>query len=505
MSPSRAPRPRWLLPLASGALLLAVAALLWWRPGGERGDGGLRTATVERGEVRVLVAASGNLAAVSTVDVGTQVSGQLIDLPGDFNQRVEAGDVIARIDPQPFEGRVQQARADLAAADAGLASARAQRGEAQQLLAQAERELERRRPIRARGLISAADLDAAEVAVEAARARLQVAAAGIRGTEAGVAQRRAALENAEFDLARTEIRSPVDGVIIARSVSRGQTVAASLQTPVLFSIAEDLALMQIVLAIDESDIGQVQPGQPVRFSVDAFPRREFRGSVEQVRLAATNVSNVVTYPVVIAVDNGDLSLLPGMTANAEIEISARRDVLRIPNAALRFAPPTPVRVPGATPTPGRDERPAAAGARGNWGEELATRLDLDAAQQARLQELLAAGRGGGRPEGGARPGGGEADGPRPDPAQLEQRMRTRMDQVLEQLAPELDERQRAALAQWRARQAQTRMAVVHVPVGGTPEPRRVRIGIADAQYTELVDGPLAEGDRVVTGYAVPPS
>jgi HlyD family secretion protein len=477
----------------AAAIIAAVLGWMFWGQGGERGDGGLRTAVVDRGDVRVLVAASGNLAAVSTVDVGTQVSGQLIDLPGDFNMQVQAGDVIARIDPQPFTGRVQQSRADLASAEAALASARAQRVEAQQLQLQAERELERRRTIQARGLISAVDLEAGEVALQQAQARLHVANAGIRTAEAGVQQRRAALENAEFDLARTEIRSPVNGVIIERTVSRGQTVAASLQTPVLFSIAEDLAQMQIVLAIDEADVGQVRPEQSVRFTVDAFPRREFRGVVEQVRLAATNVSNVITYPVVIRVDNADLTLLPGMTANAEIEISARRDVLRLPNAALRFAPTTPARADGP-----RDPRQGGGGARSQWAEDLAARIELTAAQQARLQELLAAGRGG-RPGGAGMGGGGE----RPDPAAIEQMMRARMQQVLEALEPDLSASQREALGAWREQQAQTRMAQVHVPVDGLPEQRRLRVGIGDAQYTELVDGPLEEGDRVVVGYAAP--
>jgi HlyD family secretion protein len=490
------------LPIAIAVVaVVALALFAWWRAGaGGDPAAALRTAEVDRGDVRVLVAASGNLAAVSTVEVGTQVSGQLIDLPGDFNLRVTAGDVIARIDPQPFEGRVQQARADLASAQAALASARAQRVEAQQLQQQALRELERRRSVQARGLISVVDLEASEVALQQAEARMHVTAAGIRTAEASVAQRQAALENASFDLARTEIRSPVDGVIIARNVSRGQTVAASLQTPVLFSIAEDLAQMQIVLAIDESDVGQVKPGQVARFTVDAFPRREFRGVVEQVRLAATNVSNVITYPVVIAVDNSDLTLLPGMTANAEIEISARRDVLRLPNAALRFAPAT---VAGAGGTP-RDGRPGAAGGppRASWADDLARKLSLNDAQQARLQELLAAGRGGGRPPGagGSMSGGGE----RPDPAVIEKRMRERMDAVLGALEPELTAEQLQALSAWREQQAQTRMVQVHVPVGGVAEPRRVRVGIGDAQYTELVDGPLQEGDRVVTGYAAPP-
>jgi HlyD family secretion protein len=229
--------------------------------------------------------------------------------------------------------------------------------------------------------------------------------------------------------------------------------------------------------------------------VDAFPRREFRGVVEQVRLAATNVSNVITYPVVIAVDNSDLTLLPGMTANAEIEISARRDVLRLPNAALRFAPAT---VAGAGGAP-RDGRPNAAGGppRASWADDLARQLSLTDAQQARLQELLAAGRGGGRPMGA---GGGE----RPDPAAMEKRMRERMDAVLGVLEAELTAEQLQALAAWREQQAQTRMVQVHVPVGGVAEPRRVRVGIGDAQFTELVDGSLQEGDRVVTGYAAPP-
>ncbi len=479
--------------LAVLVIAAALASLLWWRGSDERDGAALRTATVDRGDVRVVVAAAGNLAAVSTVDVGTQVSGQLIDLPGDFNQQVQAGDVIARIDPQPFEGRLQQARADLASAQAGLASAQAQLAEARQLRAQAERELQRRHSIQARGLISAADVDAAEVAVEQTAARVQVAQAAIRSAEAGVAQRRAALENAEFDLERTVIRSPVNGVVIARNVSRGQTVAASLQTPVLFQIAEDLSQMQIVLAIDEADVGQVRPGQAARFNVDAYPQRTFRGVVEQVRLAATNVSNVITYPVVIAVANEDLTLLPGMTANAEIEISSRRDVLRIPNAALRFAPSADPGTPFGPASSGRTTAPAEApGGPAAWVAELSSELSLDDTQQRRLQELLAVGR-----------DGAGANGERSDPTQLEQRRRERFEQVLATFTQELDPAQQAALAQWQQRRAQTRAATVYVPERGTPAPRRVRLGIGDGQFTELVAGPLAAGDAVVTGYAAP--
>jgi HlyD family secretion protein len=463
-----------------GAVLLLAGAALVWRGGGERGVESLRTAPVERGDLRVLVAASGNLAAVSMVEVGTQVSGQLIELTGDFNQRVSAGQVIARIDPQPFQGRVEQARADLASAQAALTSARAQQGEARQLQAQAERERQRRKTLQARGLIAAVELDASEVALEQAGARLQVTAAGIRSAEAGVAQRRAALENAEFDLARSEIRSPVDGVIIARNVERGQTVAASLQTPVLFSIAEDLTKMQIVLAIDEADVGQLSAGQPVRFGVDAFPARQFRGAVEQVRLAASNVANVITYPVVVAVDNADLSLLPGMTANAEIEISARRDVLRVPNAALRFSPA------GAPPV----ARGGGGAPRTAIADELVERLQLDAAQQADLQARMAAGRG----------ASGGAAGGRPDPAAAAERL----EQVLDGLQPPLSALQRDALREWQEVRRQGRMATVYVLQGGEPQPRRVRIGISDGQYSELLAGPLVEGERLVTGYAAPP-
>jgi HlyD family secretion protein len=217
--------------------------------------------------------------------------------------------------------------------------------------------------------------------------------------------------------------------------------------------------------------------------------------VQQVRLAASNVSNVITYPVVIAVDNADLALLPGMTANAEIEISARRDVLRLPNAALRFAPATVARSRGAVEQTQRGPSAGGASPRGAWADDLSARLQLSDAQQARLQELLAAGRGGGR--------AGMPGGERPDPALIERMMRERMNTVLDAFAAELSVEQQAALADWQAQQAQTRMVTVHVPDGGQAQPRRVRIGIGDAQYTELVDGPLGEGDPVVVGYAAP--
>lgn len=315
-------KTRWLPPFL--VLVVMVVAIGAWLATRGQPEGGYRTAEVDRGPVQVAIAATGTLRATSTVEIGSQISGQVISVEVDFNDPVTRGQAIAHLDPAPIRTRVTQAQAD-------LASARASLSEAQATLVNAQADYDRKRDLAGRQLIARAEFDLAVAARDQARAR-------VGSARAVVEQRQAAVGAVELDLDYTVIRSPVDGVVLLRDVEPGQTVAASLQTPLLFEIAEDLSQMQIELTVDESDVGQIRRGQAVEFSVDAFPRRRFQGEVRQVRLAATELNNVITYPVVVGVDNTDLSLLPGMTANAEIIVDRREDALRVPNAALRFRP-----------------------------------------------------------------------------------------------------------------------------------------------------------------------
>jgi HlyD family secretion protein len=283
-----------------------------------------RTATVERGEISETVTATGTINPVSTVQVGSQVSGTIKEIRADFNSTVKKGEVIARIDPLRFQAAVDQARASLASARAGLEKAEA-------TLVDAERTLSRSKGLLSDGFIARSEVDSAQTARDLAVAQRKVAAAA-------VSQAQASLRQAETDLGYTSILSPVNGTVISRSVDVGQTVAASFQTPTLFSIAQDLSRMQIDTSVDESDIARVTTGLPVSFTVDAYPGRTFEGSVEQVRNAPIVSQNVVTYNVVVRVDNRELLLKPGMTANASIRIRTLRDVVKIPNGALRYRP-----------------------------------------------------------------------------------------------------------------------------------------------------------------------
>jgi HlyD family secretion protein len=468
--------------------VLALAALL--AACGEAGGkpGAYRTAAADRGDVEVSISATGILRALSTVDVGTQVSGRIESVEVDYNQRVSAGQVIARIDPANLETRRAQAAADLASARAALV-------EAQAALKLAEVDLKRRQDLAARKLVSSSELDLAIATRDQAAAR-------VGSARSAVEQRAAGLANAELDLEHSVIRSPVDGVVLLRSVEPGQTVAASLQTPVLFRIAEDLTRMQIDLSIDESDVGQIREGMPVRFSVDAFPDRQFSGAIFQVRLAATTVNNVVTFPVVVEVANPDGALLPGMTANAEIEVARRNGVLRVPNAALRFKPE------GV-------EAPATGMGGGGFADDLARAaagLSLRPEQQARLDEVLgqmrerarqraaamaaAGGQGGGAPTGGAPAGGAAAGGGGTD-------WRARMQQMVKaSLAPfrdTLDEAQRAAWDREVEQVLTARRVVLWVLEDGKPVARVARAGVSDASHTEVMGVALEPGAPVIVG------
>lgn len=284
----------------------------------------ISTAAVTRGDIADTVGATGTLQAVTTVQVGTQVSGIVQDLYADFNTLVKKGQVIARLDPSTIQTQIEQARANLVRAQADLERLKVASDDA-------VNKLKRARELSNRQLIPATDLETAEVTARAAEAQ-------IRSAEASIAQSQASLRQNEVNLEHTIITAPIDGLVISRNVDRGQTVAASMQAPTLFVLAADLTKMQVVANLDESDVGRIRPGQSVRFHVDAYPTEEFTGKVTQVRLQPIVQQNVVTYATVIDVPNPELKLKPGMTANVNVEIARRTNVVRVPNAALRFRP-----------------------------------------------------------------------------------------------------------------------------------------------------------------------
>lgn len=297
---------------AAVVVIVAALVLIWWKLGGgvTAPQTVYRTSRIERGNITQTVSATGPLSAIATINVGSQVSGNIAKLHADFNDRVTAGQVIAEIDPSTYEARAVEADGDLLAATVAL--------ELKQLTAR------RNETLHSSHLVAESDYDQA-IADE-------------HQQEATVKIKEAAVKSAKVDLERTKIRSPVDGVVIDRTVDVGQTVQASFAAPTLFIIAQDLRQMQITANVSEADIGGVIPGHPVSFTVDAFPGATFSGKVRQVRNNTTTTNNVVTYPTIITVDNPDLKLRPGMTANVTILIAQRESVLRAPNAALRFRP-----------------------------------------------------------------------------------------------------------------------------------------------------------------------
>ena len=294
------------------ALLLAAAAAAWWwqqRPVKPPPDK-YRTALVDRGPITQVVMATGTVQPVTTITVGTQVSGTVMERLADFNDRVKAGQVLLRLDPTNLQARLRQAQAQAASAQAGVALATAS--------------LERNRQLVAQNFISGLALDQSQREFDAARASLELA--------------RAQVDAAQADVNNSVIRSPIDGIVIRRNIDVGQTVAASFQTPELFLLARDLRQMQIHTNVSEADVGQVQPGQQVRFTVDAYPQAEFEGQVQQFRLNSTTAQGVVTYNIIVGVDNSDERLKPGMTAQTRIVLESKPDVLRLPTAALRYQP-----------------------------------------------------------------------------------------------------------------------------------------------------------------------
>jgi HlyD family secretion protein len=296
-------------------VVAAAAGFAYWVRSNHDGSGGYVTESVVRGSIRSIVTATGTLNPVTSVQVGTYVSGPIRAIYADFNSPVKKDQLVAKIDPASFQVKVAEADANLANARAKVDKDRADRNQ----------------ELRDKNLISQNDVDTAKSNSDQAVAQLAL-------DKAGVQQAQASLDEARINLAYTDITSPVDGVVVSRNVDVGQTVAASFQTPTLFLIAQDLTKMQVDANVSESDIGEVRAGQPTAFSVDAYPGREFNGTVKQVRNAPISLQNVVTYDVVIAVDNADLALKPGMTATVEVTTAERTDVLRIPLRAIRFSP-----------------------------------------------------------------------------------------------------------------------------------------------------------------------
>jgi HlyD family secretion protein len=490
-----------------------------------------RTAPVTRGPVTASITTTGNLNAVITVQVGSQVSGQVRELFADFNSEVKRGQLIARIDPATFEAKLAQVRAELETAEAtvlnqraqveraraevdnaraALASARAQTAKSSSALLEARRDLDRKKDLFRQELIARSDLDTAQAmhdqagaqlesgraqeqalasAIKAAEAQLKVTEAQVKGAEAAVRQKQAALQQSQVDLEYTSIRAPVDGTVISRTVDVGQTVAASLQAPTLFTIAQDLTKMQIDTNVDEADIGRTQVGQRVTFTVDSFPTETFNGHVVQIRKASRTVQNVVTYNVVIAVDNPELKLLPGMTANVRVVTSTRPDVLRVANAALRYRPPgeEPATTgPGSTPfqrppPPSLEETKA----------RLTKELKLTDEQQKKLEPILEESR-------------AQFTTLNRVPQEQRRAAATRIrEESRQKIRALLTPEQQAVFDQLPQGQSgrgggQAGRVWVLGP-DGKPTAVAIRLGISDGTATEVAGGELKEGQEVLVG------
>ena len=488
--------------------ILASAAVLAYRYTTDKNTGVVyRLAKIDRGPITAAVAATGTLNPVVSVLVGSQVSGQIKELYADFNTVVKRDQVIARIDPETFELRVKQAVADLEATKATvltqMAAVGAQRAEVSRNevnLADAKRDYERKQLLVEKAFISVADRDkaaavyhAAEEQLKTARAQLGVAEAQAKNAKAVVKQRESQLAQARVDLERTYIRAPVDGVVIKRSVDAGQTVAASLQAPELFQIGQNLREMQVEASIDEADVGRVSLDQNATFTVDSFPGRTFSGKVMQVRKAAVVVQNVVTYTVVISAANPELQLLPGMTANVRITTDQHADVLRLPNAALRFRPPGYVEPPAAV-----DAAASTAASREQSRQRLIAELGLDAEQRTRLDAALSA---------VALKFAALRELAEAERAKAGERLRAELrTQIADMLKPEQKTKFEEIVAESdrRAKSQGVLRGRVFVPVSaGPPRMVGVRLGISDGTLTEMLGGELKEGDQVIVATTQP--
>ena len=489
------------------ASLLGVGAFYYFRYNGAATEAAYRFGEVTKGPMEVLVSSTGKVHPVLIVDVGSQVSGRVSAVLVDYNSLVSKGEVIAHIDPAPFEARFEVAEADLAQAKAGVAM---QNASLEQLKAdlvgaraafkELEQDLERQRSLLKRELVSQSVVDRAVASRDQSRARIDSLLAQqkrqraqIRTAEAQVLSRAAGLRERKTELDNTVIRSPVNGVVINRNVDPGQTVAASLQAPVLFTIAKDLREIHLEVSVDEADIGRVREGQKVRFTVDAYPERTYTGQVIQIRKQPVEVSNVVTYVIIVSTRNDDDTLLPGMTANVELVIGERADTIQVPSSALRFTP-RGVEVPsaGGGGQGGQGQGGSGGGGMGRMMQQLNENLNLSAEQQEAARAISMEM---GQSIRGLREGGMEADQMGPAIAQL----RRQMTQKLEAL---FDPEQKRLYRQLTAQAAAPRGArgrVWTVGPEGSPVPANVMIGISDGSRTEILRGEIEPGDQVIVG------
>ena len=462
-------------------LVLAGLYVLFWRPSSSSDDVAYVTAALDRGAINRGIYTSGTVQPVVSVDVGSQLSGQITALYKDYNSVVKKNEIIAKIDPRSFAARVRQSEADVALAEANLEKAKASLVQEQALLHQAALAFRRQEELLRKGNVSQSAFDQAEASYKTAEAAVLVARSQVKNAEAALLQSRENLEQNKLDLDRTDIRSPIDGVVIDRAVNVGQTVAASMSTPVLFTIAQDLREMQIEAEVDEADIGNIRDGNAVSFTVDAFPDLEFEGTVRQVRLAPEESQSVVTYTVIISARNEELKLLPGMTANVNIVTGRRNDVLRVRNQALRYSPRDGSLVEDAAP---RTDLPANGG---RAGPRLPDNLNLTDAQQAeiraRLKELSESNR-------------GNVMGPPPGEAERDA-MRQRMKNIFrEVLTPD----QFDLLEKEQSRRERPRDGVLYTRDEDDRLARhRILTGLSDEDYTEILGTPsgLSAGTHVI--------
>lgn len=451
------------------------------------------TAAVTRGDVADTVGATGTLQAVTTVQVGTQVSGTIQSLYADFNSLVKKGQTLARLDPSLFQTQIEQARANLIRAQADVERLKV-------ALDDARTKLTRAKELGGRQLLPQSELDAADVSVRAAEAQL-------RSAQAQVTQAQASLNQNEVNLQHTVINAPIDGLVISRNVDVGQTVAASMQAPTLFVLAADLTKMQVIANLDESDVGRIRPNQQASFRVDAYPSETFHGTVSQVRLQPIVQQNVVTYATVINVPNDELKLKPGMTANVNIEIARKSNVLRVPNAALRFRPSNEIFAAlGQTPIEPRQRGDVATGAGRN--SRVPSSIERPSAGASEKTAT------GSSEEGNATGRGGFAERMRAMTPEQRDRMRERgVDvRVAESIPGDRGHKKTGASAP--ATKLAEGATTIDALFGPLPlvetigrvwlyadqqlKPVRLRVGISDGQATELIEGDIQEGMELVT-------
>jgi len=477
-------------------LLIVVSAIgIFWF-GGDKNAASptskIETAAIDSGDIKRTVATSGSVRPLITVEVGSQVSGQILEIYVDFNSPVSKGQLLALIDPQSFESRVLQSRADFRVASSNVIVQQANIDRAQANLRRARLEYERAEPLSKKGTLSISELDASLAAFESAKADLTMAEAQHVNAIATQDQRQASLESAEIDLERTKIRSPITGVVINRAVDQGQTVAASLSSPILFDIAQDLTDIQIEANVDEADIGNVHDGNEVSFTVDAFPDLEFSGQVNQVRLAPNESNNVVTYTVIITAQNPGRKLLPGMTAIVEIVTGISEGVLRVPNEAIRFKPATGTELAKKLNT-GQGDGTAGHGGPRNGPDmaQLKVSLDLNETQAREIETEVKVVFDGMRAQFQAAAGEGDADRDA-----IREQMKQQISAIFQKhLTPE----QFKQYQQIRRQASETRSGQIWIQsADGEIDPVAIRFGISDDNYTQVISKEIKPGDLVVT-------